>query len=365
MNNKGPINHSVFLMPVHDPNKPLAQCYDEDLEFVVLAEELGFSDFWVGEHHSSLHENIVMPEIFIGKALGMTDRIRLGPAPVCLQYHDPIHVAGRLAFLDHLSRGRLNVAFGPGAVPSDLELFAIDPKKSTAMVTEAIDMILHLWTTDIPYEYEGEFWNMNLANRNEKIGMGYLHKPFQSPYPPIYTPAVSRNSETTKMAGAKGFKPIAHHMLAGNVIANIWETYKNASTDAGREARPSDYGVARNIFVADTTDEARQRARNGSIGKCIQYIMDVTDTTPIGRTLWKRDLDTPDNEVDIDYFMNEHIIAGDPDEVVRQLLQLVEETGPFGTLLFTAHDWDDRESWIRCINLFAKDVMPELNRQVT
>jgi len=103
------IRYGMFLMPIHNPAKPRAQCYDEDLELVVRCEELGFSEFWCGEHHSSTYENIVMPEIFLAKALGMTKEIRLGPAPVCLQYHHPMDVANRLAFLDHLSHGRLNV----------------------------------------------------------------------------------------------------------------------------------------------------------------------------------------------------------------------------------------------------------------
>src|SRR5712692_10340085 len=132
--NQQSIRLGMFLMPVHDPAKPLVQCYDEDLELVSRCEELGFDEFWVGEHHSSTYENIVMPEIFIGKALGQTGRIRLGPAPVCLQYHHPVHVAGRLAFLDHLSHGRLHVCFGPGAIPTDLEVFGVEPAESSARV---------------------------------------------------------------------------------------------------------------------------------------------------------------------------------------------------------------------------------------
>ena len=65
--------------------KPLAQCVDEDLELAVQCDRLGFDEFWVGEHHTSEVENIVMPEIFIAKAVAMTERIRFGPAPVCLQ----------------------------------------------------------------------------------------------------------------------------------------------------------------------------------------------------------------------------------------------------------------------------------------
>ena len=102
MTHAQPLRLGMLVMPIHDPAKPLAQCIDEDLELAVQCEALGFDDFWVGEHHSSSVENIVMPEIFLGKVLGLTERIRIGPAPVCLQYHHPVHVAGRLAFLDHL-----------------------------------------------------------------------------------------------------------------------------------------------------------------------------------------------------------------------------------------------------------------------
>ena len=106
------IRCGMFIMPFHPPQKNVAQCYDEDLELIVEAEELGFDEFWIGEHHTMKYENIVMPEIFIGRALGETRRIRLGPAPVCLQQHNPAHVACRLAMLDHLSKGRLNLCFG-------------------------------------------------------------------------------------------------------------------------------------------------------------------------------------------------------------------------------------------------------------
>ena len=76
-----PLKYGIFIMPFHSPEKPPAQCYDEDLELVALADELGFHEFWIGEHHTMKYENIVMPEIFIGRALGETKHIRMGPAP--------------------------------------------------------------------------------------------------------------------------------------------------------------------------------------------------------------------------------------------------------------------------------------------
>src|SRR5262249_56120555 len=82
----------MFVMPIHDPAKPLAKCCDEDLELAIRCEQLGFDEFWVGEHHTSTLENIVMPEIFIAKAFGLTTTMRLAPPPPSFQHHHPAHL---------------------------------------------------------------------------------------------------------------------------------------------------------------------------------------------------------------------------------------------------------------------------------
>ena len=214
----------VFIMPFHDPAKPLAQCYDEDLELVVRAEELGFSEFWIGEHHTMDYESIVMPEIFIGRALGETTKIRLGPAPVCLNMHHPFHVASRLAFLDHLSKGRLNICFGPGSVAGDMEPYGVDPKNASRMVTEAIDIILGLWAADPPYEYDGEFWKIRIKEKFDEVTkVGYIKKPYQKPHPPIAMPGMSRNSKTMQACGRLGFAPFVSGLVTSNVVADLWK----------------------------------------------------------------------------------------------------------------------------------------------
>ncbi len=358
-----PLRLGMFLMPVHAPNKPLAQCYDEDLELIVRCEALGLDEFWVGEHHSSTYENIVMPEIFIAKALGVTKRIRLGPAPVCLQYHHPVHVASRLAFLDHLSHGRLNVCFGPGAIPTDLEAYGIDPKESGARVAEAIDMILKIWTSEPPYELHGQFWNVHLKNHVDlEMGIGGLHKPMQRPYPPIHVPTVSRNSLGLKQAGVRGFVPISHHMVSAQVLRNHWQTYQDGAESAGRQVRKTDWKVSRNVFVAQTSAEARRLARGNSLGKCIEYILELTRRGP-GLAMWKRDPGMTDAECNLDYFLDEVIVAGDPEEVTRRLLELCEQVGDFGTLVLVAHDWDDKKRWLDSLELFVREVMPQLEKQ--
>ena len=171
-----PIRYGMFIMPFHPPRQAAG---------AVLRRRPGADrarpkssasrEFWIGEHHTMKYENIVMPEIFIARALGETQRIRLGPAPVCLQQHHPAHVACRLAFLDHLSKGRLNLCFGAGSVTADQELYGCDPKNGAEMVDEAIEMILYLWTHDPPYEVQGKYWPIKLAKNVDHETAHRLH----------------------------------------------------------------------------------------------------------------------------------------------------------------------------------------------
>jgi alkanesulfonate monooxygenase SsuD/methylene tetrahydromethanopterin reductase-like flavin-dependent oxidoreductase (luciferase family) len=355
-----PLRTGMFVMPIHEPAKPLAQCIDEDLDLAVQCDRLGFDEFWVGEHHTSTLENIVMPEIFIAKALAMTERLRFGPAPVCLQYHHPVHVANRLAFLDHLAHGRLNVCFGPGAIATDMEVYGVKAEEMSARVAESMEMILKIWTSDPPYEMPGRFWNLSLKNKlDAEMGLGALHKPLQKPHPPIVVPSISPDSPGIAKAAARGFSLFSHHMISENVLARQWTTYCNAAADAGRRAVPQEWRVARNIFVADTTAEARQIARTNSLGRCIEYILELTKRGP-GVAMWKRDPLQRDLDCNLDYFLDEVLIVGDPPEVTRRLRRLREQIGDFGTLVLVAHDWDNRERWLHSLELFTREVLPAL-----
>lgn len=358
----GPLKYGIFIMPFHSPEKPPAQCYDEDLELVALADELGFHEFWIGEHHTMQYENIVMPEIFIGRALGETKSIRMGPAPVCLNQHHPAHVAGRMAFLDHLSKGRLNLCFGPGSVTADQELYGLDPKQGAEMTQEAMEIILKLWSSEPPYHIKGKYWKIDLEqNVDTETKIGFVHKPLQQPHPPIAMPGMSRDSSTMKIAGRGGYAPFGPCLITANVLADVWNTYEQAATEAGRQPNREDWKIARSIFLADTTAEARRRARSNSLGKCLEYIGVLFDKG-LGRKIYKRDPEMSDADCNLDFLMDEQIIAGDVDEVVRRLLLMVEETGQFGTLVMMSYDWDDKQSWLHSTELFSKELIPALNK---
>ena len=117
----------LFMMPTHPPDKPTVQCYDEDVELIRLADELGFSEAFIGEHATMAWENIPAPDQFIARVFPETRQIRLGTGVVLMPYHHPANTANRIAQLDHLTRGRINFGIGISGVATDLELFGVDP----------------------------------------------------------------------------------------------------------------------------------------------------------------------------------------------------------------------------------------------
>lgn len=250
------------------------------------------------------------------------------------------------------------------SVTADMELYGVDPKNNSAMVAEAADIILRLWSQDPPYRINGQFWQFTLEKHvDSETLIGYIHKPYQRPHPPICAPAMTLNSPTMRTAGERGWAPISSPLTAGNVVANNWQVYEAAVLAAGWTPNRADWRVARSIFIAETTKEARTKVRTNSLGKNYQYIGRLFDKG-LGRKMFKRDPNMSDVDCNFEYLMNEQIIAGDVDEVIRWLGLLMEETGEFGTLLLMGYDWDDKAAWVRSMELFAHEVIPALNRRM-
>ena len=155
-------------------------------------------------------------------------------------------------------------------------------------------------------------------------------------------------------------------MIHTSALREQWKTYSQAAAAAGRTARNPPTGPWHGTCSSRTRPTRPGVSREGnSLGSCIQYILDLTRATaPTGIAMWKRDEQQADSDCTLDYFMDDVIIAGDPEHVTRQLLELREQIGPFGTLVLTAHDWDDRDRWTHSLELFAREVVPAFNKAI-
>jgi alkanesulfonate monooxygenase SsuD/methylene tetrahydromethanopterin reductase-like flavin-dependent oxidoreductase (luciferase family) len=170
--------------------------FDEIVEQVLLAEELGFDVVWCVEHTAlSNYAHMSAPETMLAYLAGKTTRIGIGHGVVCLPpaMNHPVKVAERIATLDLLSKGRVHFGMGKGGTQQEAGTFGYDLAELQPMIDEAMYLIPKIMTQD-EIEHDGKY---------VKIPRRPIHpKPYQDPHPPIYL-AVT-NPETLVRAGSRG-----------------------------------------------------------------------------------------------------------------------------------------------------------------
>ena len=353
----------MFMMPLHPIGRPLDELLTENIEKAVLADRLGFEEVWVGEHFSIKTEPIPAPMMFMSALLDKTSHVKLGTGVVCLPQHHPAVVAAEVSLFDHMSKGRLLFGIGPGGAPSDFEMFGTeDGKARNAAMMESIDIILDLWSHGPPYEIEGKFWNLRMADSvMPEFGVGYIWPPYQKPHPPIALSAMSPYSGSVRTAGKRGWSPISAGFIPAYSVASHWEMYQKGCEAAGRPADGNDWRVARNIFISESAEEAREHVadREAPSFFYFDYISRLLRKAGFFQII-KPDPDMDDDAVTTEAIVEDVVIAGTPDSVLDQLVAFREEVGPFGTLIQVAVDWGGaygaRER--RSMELLAEKVMP-------
>ena len=112
----------LFTMPGHPPERDLREGWEWDLQVIEWADEFGFGEAWIGEHHAAKWEPHPAPDLLTIEALRRTKNIRIGPGGFLLPYYHPAELANRISLLDHLSEGRLNFGVAASGLPSDWEM---------------------------------------------------------------------------------------------------------------------------------------------------------------------------------------------------------------------------------------------------
>src|SRR5437762_1120513 len=120
------MDYGLFTMPSHPPERSLYDGHRWDLQQLRWADELGFSEAWIGEHHTAPWEPHPSPDLLVAQALLQTERMRIGPGGFLMPYHHPAELANRVAMLDHLAQGRLNFGVAASGLPSDWAMFNVD-----------------------------------------------------------------------------------------------------------------------------------------------------------------------------------------------------------------------------------------------
>ena len=102
----------VDLSPVPDDGTA-TDAYANTVEAAKQAEQLGYSRFWVAEHHGMANTLAgTTPEVLLGQLAAETDSIRLGSGAVLLNHYSPFKVAELFGALDALAPGRIDAGLG-------------------------------------------------------------------------------------------------------------------------------------------------------------------------------------------------------------------------------------------------------------
>jgi len=356
-----------FIMPVHPPARDYAQTLREDREAFILADKLGYSEGYCGEHLTDRAENIPSSLTFIASLAGFTSRIKLGTAVANLPFSHPLLIATQAALVDNLLDGRLLLGVGAGILPSDMEAMEMLSADRSAMFAEAIDHIIALWTGEPPYNLTGKYWNISTAKTLwPEIGLGGVVKPYQKPHPPILGTATDPLSKGLVALGRRGWWPISSHFLHPNWLLSQWNQYAKGCAEAGHRADRANWRVARSIFVAD--DDKTACAYGGDDAKSPYrfYMSQLTAKLRKGNKLggFKESQDMPDADLTLDYIFDNVVIRGSVNRVVDALLALHEKIGDFGTLLYCGKDWADAALSRRSMELMAEKVMPAINAAI-
>ncbi|MDX2201311.1 MAG: LLM class flavin-dependent oxidoreductase [Hyphomicrobiaceae bacterium] len=352
-----------FTMPIHPLGKDWRQSLREDRDAFILADELGFVEGLVGEHVTDLSENITSGMMFLATLVDVTKRIRLGTGTVNMPNAHPAQTAANAAMLDHLLDGRFILGISPGGLLSDAEIFGNLDADRNAMFLEAINQVLAIWSTDAPYDIEGKYWKISTARTiMADIGQGFVPRPLQTPHPPIVVTAVAPFSKGVTEAAARGWDPISANFLLPQWVKTHWPRYVEGCERAGRPVDGANWRVAKSIFVADDDRTAEAYATSAN-SPYRQYYGNLSrKLIKNGRSeLFKADRSMPDADVTVDYVCDKLVIWGSPAKVADEILKFREEVGPFGTLYYAGHDWQDVSLARRSMVLLAEKVLPAVN----
>jgi alkanesulfonate monooxygenase SsuD/methylene tetrahydromethanopterin reductase-like flavin-dependent oxidoreductase (luciferase family) len=190
----------------------------EALEQIPYAEAMGFESVWFSEHHfRPVWSHNSAPDLTLAAVSQRTERIRLGIGVVLAPIHHPLHIAQRMATLDILSRGRVDVGLGRTGYPYQLTPYGSDLKDTRGMWQEFAEVLPRIWT-EAEISYDGSYFQIP---RRE-----VLPKPLQQPHPPLWSACGS--DETARLTGNLGMGGLFGSEGGPDRVRELMAIYRDA-----------------------------------------------------------------------------------------------------------------------------------------
>ena len=336
-----------FVFPVsHHPENDSA-VIDSTLEEILLAEQIGMHSVWLTEHHFDGAAAHADPLVLGAAVAARTENIRIGFAVAELAFHHPVRLAVQTALLDNLSHGRLIMGTGRGSAYNHYEYlgFGITMEDGLARLDEAEELLVAAWTEE-DLHYRGVHWNVEFPLLRPR--------PFQKPHPPLVRACISEAS-TVKMAEIG--RPV---MIGIQTLANLQsrlERYEatmlhSGFSEADTEATLDRCWASRDLFVADSYDEALEAAAAGFERERTHFRQARELYNPGGFPPPDPNCPIPAGEV-----LEHAFIVGTPSQVADQVAEM-RDIGVRNLMLKLNTGEMDTYQVQKSMRLFGEKVMP-------
>ena len=349
------------------PGVPFTSLFDDQLAEIIHAETLGFDEVWFAEHRYANGAISPAPNLFVAALAQRTERLRLGNMINVLPLHHPAQLAAELAVLDHLTHGRLNVGIGKGSRRMEWQRAGLTPEQVNERFYEALDIIQGLWTSE-PFSYHGKHFHLDEVRLRPTV--------VQQPHPPLFT-AVAHKASV--IWAAQQHLGIAEHYTTTAEAKEHFALYRQLQAAAGQPDLPERQPrLFREIYVAPTDAQARADAEI-ALWDHWRFLGDqISYEQPYDAHL----LDEPATITDdlfrqatsnlpivgphtFDQLTEEGFtIIGSPETVARRLLDQIQELDLETFVGLFAFGRLSHAQVLRSLDLFAKEVMPVVTKQI-
>ena len=187
---------------------PGAAALRNSLDLARLADRLGFTRYWLAEHHNLPAIASAAPDIMIGQVAAVTRRIRVGSGGVMLPNHAPLVVAERFKVLEALFPGRIDLGLGRAPGTDPVTSYALRRRQGVGDDDDFLERFQEL---------------LLLENRGFPEGHPFSKvwaMPQDVPLPPIWLLGSSGYSAELAAAVGAGFA-FAHHFAHHDAVAAI------------------------------------------------------------------------------------------------------------------------------------------------
>jgi alkanesulfonate monooxygenase SsuD/methylene tetrahydromethanopterin reductase-like flavin-dependent oxidoreductase (luciferase family) len=187
------------------------------------------------------------PSVFLAAVAQRTKRLRFGPMVYVAPLHHRLRLLEEICMLDQMSGGRLEIAFGRGALPAEVRFFDVDPAQTEKAYQEALGFILEALS-------EGA---VTVTAEGGKRRLPLAIPPLQKPHPPLWYGVHS--PEAADRVARRGMNVVGLDTVAE--LKPAFARFRAVWKETRGDAPLPKVGLGRFIVVGKNANEARAVAR--------------------------------------------------------------------------------------------------------